>query len=213
MRMDVQGQGRCLAVEGIDGSGKSSLVRALATELRDRGITVATVAEPTSGRLGKLARSLVTEDPLGAALIFTLDRMGSRGKLERLLATNSCVICDRSFYSTLAYQGSLLPPAIRSQLRRLEEQVALSPDLILLLEGPLDLALARLDRRGGRDSIEQRKLLRRVSAEYARLARKEPLLFVHLDFTRSRSELVERALQAVSSKWPLTFADPGRARV
>jgi thymidylate kinase len=81
-------------------------------------------------------------------------------------------------------------------------EVAIVPDLVLWLDGPLEVAMRRLKfRKGGPDAIERRKTLKRVAEEYRRLARMERKRFVELDFTVSPAELTEKALSSIEKLW------------
>ena len=187
-----------LAIEGIDGSGKSTLARGLTAALRRRGRRVALVSEPSSGTFGRRARAFGADRPLSAALFFTMDRTLVRPALEQALRTHDLVIQDRSFYSTLAYQGGQIPRALRLELGQLEREVARVPDHVLLLHGPVDLALQRVRTRSRTvHPLEKRRLLARVQAEYLALARKEPARFTRLPFAMTGPEILERALRAL----------------
>jgi dTMP kinase len=166
-------RGRLVVLEGIDGSGKSTLAKALARRWRTRGRRVALWHEPSDPGLGARAAEVGASDPWTAARLFTLDRATARPELERLLS-RSDVLADRSFYSTLAYQGSLLPPKGRKELEALERATALAPDAIALLDLDPEAALTRVGRRGSaRSSFERAATLRRVAGAYRRIARAE----------------------------------------
>ncbi|HEY6238634.1 MAG TPA: AAA family ATPase, partial [Thermoplasmata archaeon] len=96
-------RGALVALEGVDGAGKSTLQRALARRLRANGWRVALWREPVRPSLGRRAQALGPTDPLGAAVGFTLDRMLGRAELERRLDHHDVVLCDRSYFSTIAY--------------------------------------------------------------------------------------------------------------
>lgn len=205
--MTERARGRLVAVEGIDGSGKSTLARALVAALQHEGLMARIHSEPSKGPLGRRAREEVTHDPLGAALLFTLDRLSERAALERLLGLVDVVIADRTYYSTLAYQGSLLAAPVRKALRDLEESVARVPDLVLWLDGPVEVALARLgSRAGGPDRIEQEALQLRVRQGYRQLARPSSSRFVRLDFRRPLSDLVSRSVAVLHARCPELFS-------
>jgi thymidylate kinase len=103
---------------------------------------------------------------------FTVDRQLAAPDLERDLARHDVVLQDRSFYSTLAYQGSALPPRDRRRLAELQRSATRSPDRVLLLD--LDPAEA-VRRLGGRDlrrgPLERKRTLVRVARAYRALAR------------------------------------------
>lgn len=106
-------RGRFIVFEGIDGAGKTTQIQLLAEHLRAEGRTVAITAEPTTSVTGKMLREALSgRDPRTAsemAALFVLDRIHhnvGEGGIEQLLAEGVDVICDRYYYSSLAYQGS-----------------------------------------------------------------------------------------------------------
>lgn len=106
-------RGRFIVFEGIDGAGKTTQIERLAARLRAEGCRVAVTAEPTASVSGGLLR-----DALGGiqkrtacemAALFVLDRIFHNvnpGGIESLLSQGYDVICDRYYYSSMAYQGS-----------------------------------------------------------------------------------------------------------
>jgi dTMP kinase len=183
-------RGRLVALEGIDGAGKSTLVARLVRDAARRGVRAVARREPADRALGRLAQAAGRRDPWTGAVYFTVDRFLARPALERDLARHPLVITDRSFYSTLAYQGSALGP---SRLRRLEElsrRATIVPDRVVLLELRPDQAFRRLGRRGGgRGPLEQRRTLERVARRYRTLARRGRWLV--LDARRPTRELAD----------------------
>ena len=112
-------RGRFIVFEGIDGAGKSTQIDLLAKHLRAQGRTVYCTAEPTESVTGGLLR-----DALGGvskrsacemAALFVLDRIFHNvnpvNGIEKMLEDGVDVICDRYYYSSLAYQGSLTDEA------------------------------------------------------------------------------------------------------
>lgn len=106
-------RGRFIVFEGIDGAGKTTQIQLLAERLRADGRQVAITAEPTTSVTGKMLREALSgRDPRTAsemAALFVLDRIHhnvGEGGIEQLLARGVDVICDRYYYSSLAYQGS-----------------------------------------------------------------------------------------------------------
>ena len=166
-------RGILVALEGIDGAGKSTLIRPLATALRRRGLRVILRREPTDPALGRLAQQTSVRDPWSGAVYFMLDRFLARPALERDLGRADVVITDRSVYSTLAYQGSTLPPAALRRLDELSPRATVLPDRVILLDLSPEEALRRLGRRGRiRGPLERRRTLARVALRYRRLARR-----------------------------------------
>jgi thymidylate kinase len=110
-------------------------------------------------------------------------------------------LLDRSFYSTLAYQGSALPPRQRRALETLQHRATIVPDRVVLLTLPLRLSEARMSRRGGeRAPTERFEVLRRASRVYRRLAKQ--CGWIVLDARRHPEELVAR-LDRRLTRWVL----------
>lgn len=188
--------GALLALEGIDGTGKSTLQRALLTRLRRRGYRVAGWREPVDAVRGRRAQHLGPTDPLGAAMEFTMDRLLARPRLEVLLLRNDLVVTDRSFYSTLAYQGSALPASARTGLARLQHLASIEPDRVLLIDLPPAVALGRVGRRGtSRAPLERAKTLGRTRRSYRAMAARRRWWMV--DGHRTAVDLAEEAERRV----------------
>jgi dTMP kinase len=191
-------EGRLVALEGVDGVGKSTLRHALAVRLRQRGWKVGLWREPTRASLGRTAQALGPTDPIGAAIHFTLDRLLARPRLGKLLVRNDIVLSDRSFYSTLAYQGNALRPSEFARLERLQRAVARVPDRVLWLDLPADESLCRVGGRGrARAPLERRATLRAVAASYRELSADRS--WVRLDARRSPRELADTTAQQLDA--------------
>ena len=106
--------GKFIVFEGIDGSGKSTQIRLLAEKLRERGEKVYVTAEPTESVSGGLLRDalcgIAKRTACEMAALFALDRIFHNvnpvNGIEKMLRDGFYVICDRYYYSTLAYQGN-----------------------------------------------------------------------------------------------------------
>ncbi len=132
----ASGLGLLIAVEGIDGAGKTTQVRLLAEALRRLGSSVITSKEPTDGPWGRKIREsaasgrLSLEEELEA---FVNDRIEHvKTVIRPALDAGSVVILDRYFYSTIAYQGSRGRDI--AELKKSMERIAPIPDVVFLLE-------------------------------------------------------------------------------
>jgi dTMP kinase len=190
--------GTLIVLEGIDGAGKSTLQRGLAALWRQRGWPVVVTREPSDAALATSAER-AAHRPMEAALYFTLDRARSSAGIQRSLAKGQIVLQDRSFYSTLAYQGSELSPEWREWLAALQRGIAPEPSRVVWLDLPVSAALARLPGRGGRrSSFEVAQGLRRVRRAYARLARPPRWIRVRAEMPAEQLvQEVDRRLRAV----------------
>lgn len=148
--------GRFISFEGIDGSGKSTQVRALAARLRAAGTEVVETREPGGSAGAEAIRRLLVEGETGRwspeteILLFTAAR---RDHLERTirpaLAAGATVLSDRFADSTRVYQG-----VARGELRATVDAlhaltIAAEPDLTVILDLDPARALARGLARGG----------------------------------------------------------------
>jgi len=166
-------RGLLIALEGIDGAGKSTLLLALGRALRRQGYSVRLRREPADRTIGRLAQEAGAQDPWTGAVYFTVDRHLAAPALQADLHRYDLVLSDRSFYSTLAYQGSRLPPRERARLEDLQRRATVAPDRVILLDLPPSWIGRRLTRRGSaRGPLERARALRRVARAYRRLARR-----------------------------------------
>jgi len=187
-------RGRLVALEGIDGAGKSTMVRTLAAALRRRGLSVCLRHEPTDARLGALAQSASVQDAWTGAIYFTVDRYLARPGLEHDLRRYDVVVTDRSYFSTIAYQGSALPARDRVRLEAIQLATTRTPDRVLLLDLPSSAAIARLGRRtSARGPLERARTLERVARAYRGLDRRNG--WIVLDARRPPRELVAQAVR------------------
>jgi len=133
--------GAFITFEGIDGCGKSTQLRLLASELRARRLEVVTTREPGGTTLGQRLRAALLDvkeqvDPLAELLVFAADRAQHvRSLLRPSLAANKVVLSDRYADATVAYQGSgrgFRPDLIQEIVQLATE--GLQPDLTLLFD-------------------------------------------------------------------------------
>jgi len=166
-------RGVLIAVEGIDGSGKTTQTRLLAHFLREHGLTVVETKEPTAGPWGQKLRESKHAgrlEPADELHYFIEDRR--EHVVEQImpaLRRKKVVLVDRYYYSTVAYQGARgLDPA---ELLRANREFAPIPDLVVLLDVDPRLGIERILGRGDHqdafekldDLIEVREVFRRLN--------------------------------------------------
>ncbi|MCI4346283.1 MAG: dTMP kinase [Thermoplasmata archaeon] len=182
-------RGLLVFIEGIDGAGKSTLARRLGRHLRSGGVRTSAHQEPSDPAIGAEAVRRAPRDPLGAALLFTLDRSLARPRVERLLQRNAVVLQDRSYFSTLAYQGAKLGAPLRELLLEAQQAASPAPDVVLWLDLPVAEALRRVRARGQRTVLEKARTLASARRSYQRLSRASN--WVRLDATASPTSLAD----------------------
>ncbi len=198
--MSATARGRLVALEGIDGCGKSTQARRLAARLD----AVAT-HEPGATPLGKALRDLLLRpgtavDPRAEALLMAADRAQHVAEvLGPALDAGRWVVTDRYSPSTLAYQGYGRGMDVE-ELGRLVAWATggLVPDLVVLLEVPVAVAASR--RRGQTaDRLETLgdAFQERVAAGFAALAAAEPGRWVVVDGTGTADAVADVVLGAV----------------
>lgn len=158
--------GLLIALEGIDGSGKSTQARLLKETLEARGLEAAIFREPGDTPQGDRIRRLFQEGrtatPEEEMRLFLEDRrLDVRDNIGPALAAGKVVVMDRYYFSSMAYQGALgLDPR---EIRRANEAFAPRPDLTLVLDVPPDTGVARIHaRRDVPNSFERTEYLARV---------------------------------------------------
>src|SRR5712691_5369075 len=147
-------RGTFITFEGIDGSGKSTQLRLLASFLRLQGYKVATTREPGGTPLGNRLRAALLDsqehvDPLTELLVFAADRAQHvRVLLRPALESGHIVLSDRYADATVAYQGAGrgFSAQLISEIVELATQ-GLKPDLTLLFDLPVADCAVRTKRR------------------------------------------------------------------
>lgn len=166
--------GRFIVFEGIDGAGKTTHIALLAEWLRAQGRQVAVTAEPTDSATGRMLRQAlsgaVPSTPCARAALFVLDRIRHNtdpgNGIAALLSGGTDVICDRYYYSTLAYQGSETDPEWVERMN-LECPEIRRPDLCIFLDLTPEESLARIEARGeAKEIYETKEKLEAVRARF-----------------------------------------------
>ncbi len=166
-------RGRFIVFEGIDGSGKSTQISRLHDALTEKGRRVVVTAEPTNSVSGGLLRDALSgaqkRSPGEMAALFLLDRIhhnvNEQNGIEKLLAEGCDVICDRYYYSSLAYQGSETDTAWVRTLN-LDCPEIRRPDICIFLDLDPDTSLSRIGSRAMTEIYEERDALERIRAKY-----------------------------------------------
>jgi len=166
-------------------------------------------SEPTSGWLGDAVRRGIQEDlnVLTESFLFLADRAAHVPIIRSHVDRGELVICDRYVDSTYAYQGARLVGILRNPIRFLQDASrgwVLPPDLTILLRVPPQLAMERIKDRPSRIRFEDLALLRRVAANYDRLAKGRR--FAVLDGTRPAKVVSEAAVSAIERRIALRSA-------
>jgi dTMP kinase len=219
--------GTFITFEGIDGSGKSTQLRLLASFLRAQKCEVLTTREPGGTPVGLKLRAALLDaqdevDPLTELLVFAADRAQHvRRVLRPALAAGQVVISDRYADATVAYQGSGrgFSPELISKIVALATD-GLKPDLTLLFDLPVADSGARTRRRSegknknetaDRLDAENAEFHGRVRERYLQLAAAEPDRFRIVESSGSvddtQTQVRQIVLPFLESRGHISLAD------
>ena len=167
-----------ITLEGIDGSGKSTLHASLRDLLRD--LDPVFTREPGATWVGDSVRRAIAEqiDPVTEATLFVADHAAHLATVVRpALAEGKLVISDRYSDSRYAYQSVTLQgvvPDPENWLRAMHDGWTIIPDKTFLCVLPVDEALTRLKPDRKREHFERREVLEKVQNNYLSYAKAEP---------------------------------------
>lgn len=188
--------GAVIAIEGIDGAGKTTQAKRVVRRLKSLGYRAAYTSEPTNTRIGRLIKKELSgriTNPHKQALLFAADRIDHVYRVIRpLMEKGFIVVCDRYLYSSFAYQGVLTRDV--GWVREIN-RMAPPPSLAILIDVPVAVALKRKRRFRG---FENAQLLEAVRAAYLTLL--EEGLMVSVDGNRDVAEVERDLLSIISSR-------------
>lgn len=149
--MSGQTTGRFLALEGIDGSGKSTQLQLLLERLRARGVECCGTREPSDGPVGAMIRQIltgrVTADNRVIAGLFAADRLdhlvNRRDGILEQVRSGVTVVTDRYYFSSYAYHSVDVDMDWVIDSNRLSAEL-LRPDATIFLDVPVRRALERI---------------------------------------------------------------------
>ena len=203
----MSARGRFISLEGGEGVGKSTQVKALARTLRERGLDVIVTREPGGSEGAERIRELLlggSEDRWGAraeALLFAAARADHTAKTIRpALERGQWVLCDRFVDSSLAYQGGAGGLGIEAV--RAVNGFGIGEDfpdrtLVLRLDDATDRARARDGEHGDRIGSRPDEYHRKVEAAFQIIAAEEPRRVMMVDASGSAEQVTESLLEAI----------------
>lgn len=200
-----------IVIDGVNGAGKTTLQNTLIAFLESRDIPAVKTREPGGTDIGKQIRQLVLESKekpaeLCEVLLFAADRAEHVQKvLKPAQSDGKCVVCDRYYYSTVAFQG--YGRGIDLEMIQQLNQVAIDglvPDLVILLdlepEEGLKRTLSRASEEG--DNFEKEKLdfHTRLREGFLKLAEELPEPFLVVNAEQS-ADNVWAEIKPVVEQW------------
>ncbi len=185
-------------LEGIDGCGKSTQSKLLLEKLEGEGEKVIILKEPTKRPHGQKLwdvlhgkRKATNEEILE---LFVLDRKQHvEEKIQPALNDGNVVLMDRYYYSSMAYQvaGGIDVEDIREK-----HAFAPKPDIVLIFDLPVSVALERVKGHSDADEFEKDEHLKKVRIAYLNLEN-DPLVRI-VDATGTPEEIFGNVWKLVS---------------
>jgi len=200
-------KGRLVAIEGIDGSGKTTQVQLLCSRLTEQGYTTYCTKEPTDLPTGKLIRQVLAGQmsmtPVGLQYLFAADRAEHQQIFASHLEKGEIVITDRYFWSSVAY-------AI-ADMKKIDDYYLsvfsllsfynrfFIPDITFYLKVKPAIGTNRIEEMGKKREIyDHKNKLVKVEKGYEFLLQKFPEKFVMIDAEKSVEEVNEEIIRSLS---------------
>jgi dTMP kinase len=199
--------GLYIALEGIEGAGKSTLAPLVAQGLEAAGHPAISIREPGGTAAGEAIRRILLDpgarlEAWTEALLFAAQRAQLAAEIiGPALARGASVVGDRSVYSSLAYQGA--GRGLGVDVVRTVNQAGLAgvwPNVVVLLRLDVGVGLGRQEV-ADRIGAESDEFIRRVAEAYEKLAAAEPRRFVVVDASRPLDRLAREVVDVVLARW------------
>ncbi len=169
---------RFIVFEGIDGSGKSSLIEKL--DQHDFYFTY----EPTGSEVGQIADRIAGENtsPYLDMFLYMADRVSHTEDIRKKIESGKSVICDRYWGSTVAYQSAYDDISL-DYAEEVQRPFILEPDITILFDLDPEVALERISGREIRSKYEKLEFLNKVRENYLILAEKHGWVVIDAENT------------------------------
>lgn len=190
-----------VAIEGIDGSGKTTQARLLYDRLRPSTSKVLLTSEPSNGAVGKLIRKLLraskVKEPTFMQLLFVADRAEHvAAVITPKIKRGYTIITDRYLLSTIAYGAA---SGIDKRWLAVVNSKFVRPDITIILDMAPRLAMQRLAGRKVKEFFERERFQAKLRAHYLQLARSQKNCFV-IDGRASIDKVSDRIYSIVKRR-------------
>ncbi|MCH2453529.1 MAG: dTMP kinase [Halobacteriales archaeon] len=188
-----------VTLEGIDGSGKTTIISALQEAYPDAVYTL----EPTDSWYGDAVQKsikIATADPLAELFLYMADHVYHlQTTVIPALTDGKLVISDRYIDSRYAYQSASLDGILKdplSYIEQIHQPWTILPDLTLYFDLPPALGAKRS---GSTNKFEQVSFLKKVHDSYEQVISKQPDRFVRIDATLPPEDMAQLAIKNISN--------------
>lgn len=200
-------RGLFIALEGPDGSGKSTISKLLSDYLRKKGIDFIVTREPGGTLISEKIRDIILDNKninMSAeteALLYAASRgQHVHEKIKPALEKGTLVLCDRFVLSSLAYQGKGRGLGIK-EVKAINDFAIkdVYPDLILFFHVDPELTLKRKTKNLGGDRLEQegKEFHNNVYEGYMEILKMYPKNITIIDARKSIEEVLEQCINTI----------------
>ena len=201
-----------ITLEGPEGSGKTTAVKAAVAKLQELGYEVVQTREPGGTPIAEQIRNVIldkantTMDPRTEALLYAASRRQHLvEKVWPAIKAGKIVICDRYLDSSLAYQGGARGLGVDNILNvNLFATENTYPDLTLLFDIKPELGLERIaknaDREVNRLDLEKIDFHNKVRQTFLDLSKRYPDRYVVIDASKSKEEVQKATMDAILAR-------------
>lgn len=200
-------KGLVIALEGQDGTGKSTVIDAITGYFDEMGLDYINAREPGSTDIGEKIRDILADkankdmDYHTEALLFAASRSELYDKvIKPNVSKGTSVILDRFLLSSLAYQGVVRGLGVDEVMKINDFFLdGFRPDLTILMDLDAKESYERLKKLGELDRIESlgEDFQERVHLAYLKLYEEKHMKLIKLDGTKDRASLAHEALEEV----------------
>ncbi len=191
-------KGKYIVIEGIDGSGKTTISLKLREYLEEKGKRAEVVREPWTNEIKTLLSKYPNMNPLAEAYLFAADRLLLHTQLiANYLQEHTYVIGDRSYIASLVYQT----------VRGAEEEIviainhfAIKPDIVILLDVTPETAWKRINNKENKQlqHLEEKRFLNSLREKYLELTKRMKHPLVHkIDAEKTPDEIITEIVRVL----------------
>ena len=213
-------KGKYIALEGIDGSGKSTQLHLVAEKLREKGLSVVLTSEPKSDSVvGKIIREVLSSKikmpPSAFQYLYSADRVINQETIVKpSLQKGEVVLTHRSFWSVIPYgvidrglsnydeknaEVLMVAQGLLSQYHQF-----ICPDVTFFLDVPVGVAMERLSQMDkSKEIYEKKDKLEQIQKGYEWEMEKFPDKFMRIDGTLSEEKITREIIERVLQKWQI----------
>lgn len=197
-----------IAIEGIDGSGKTTLANKLGEKLSN-DYKVFVTKEPSDSEYGKQLREAFEKERLSVSDeldLFIKDReLHTENTIKPLLKDGYIVITDRYYFSNIAYQGAYGISV--EKIKAMNKKFPL-PDLVLYLILDIDTALKRIDiARGNTNKVETKQNILKVKSIYDTLEKEYNNIFKQVDTNKPEKDVLKQAFDTIIEAIKIKYSE------